>query len=71
MRSDDSTSRRSVRKTPRGHDGANTFKWGICRNFGMQTALSRQTALGAESGGTSDRCLPHYPAVTATGEGRP
>jgi hypothetical protein len=70
MRSDDSTSRRSVRKTPRGHDGANTFKWGICWNFGMQTAPPRHAALGTESGGTHDRCLPHYPAVTATGEGR-
>jgi hypothetical protein len=71
MRSDDSTSRRSVRKTPRGHDGANTFKWGICWNFGMQTTLPQHTVLGAESGDTSDRCLPHHPAVTATGEGRP
>jgi hypothetical protein len=70
MRSDDSTIRRSVRKTPRGHDGANTFKWGICWNFGMQTTFPRQTAVRAESGDGLDRWLPHYPAVTATGEGR-
>jgi len=72
MHSADPTTGRSVRKTPRSHERANTFKWGMCWNFGMQTALRPNQTHRAESGdATCGRCRPYRPAVTATGEGRP
>jgi hypothetical protein len=74
MHSADSTIGRSVRKTPRGHEGANTlnFGWGICWNFGMQTSLSRSQTVRAESGDAiRGRRRRYRPPVTATGEGRP
>ena len=71
MHSADPTIGRSVCKTPRGHERTNTFNWGMAWNFGMQTSLLPNQSHDAESGGTSARCRPYRPAVTATGEGRP
>jgi len=73
MHSADPTSGRSVRQTPRGHEGANTHKWGICRNFmGDNQFFTRQGRFGAESDDAARRYrrLSHHPPVTATGEGR-
>ena len=72
MHSADLTIGCSVVQTPGSHERANTFKWGMCRNFGMQTAFSPNEAHCAESGdATHGGCRPYRPAVTATGEGRP
>ena len=60
----------SVVQTPGSHERTNTVKWGMCWNFGMQTAFSPNKARDAESGdATRDRRRPYRPA--ATGEGRP
>lgn len=67
------TSGRSVRKTPRGHEGAITLKWGICFNIVRNMRFLRQKGMfGAEFDGADRGRRPsHHPSVTATGEGRP
>ena len=72
MHSADPTIGCSVRQTPRGHEGANTAKWGMPNLFAGQLRPRqlpvRRAAESSEAGPRWRRS--HYPAVTATGEGR-
>ena len=74
MHSADPTLGRSVRQTSCGQNGANTLKWGTFSRFGKQMRCRRfpvQQGGAASSDAERVRRRSQYPAVTATGEGRP
>jgi hypothetical protein len=68
MHSADLTFGRSVRKTPRGYSGANTFVWGMCTKLLQNRGQQLRSTVRAEPTDAADGRRPHYPPTT--GEGR-